>query len=63
MKFSVNSMSLEDNAPWYLLKICHQKFQHGWLFYMLEIVWTSGTLAQNIRKWQAVNMLMNPQIP
>lgn len=31
---------------------------------MLEIVWTSGTLAQNINKWQPVmNMLMNLQIP
>jgi len=32
MKLSMNSMSLEDTAQWYLLKICHKKYQHGWLF-------------------------------
>jgi len=31
---------------------------------MSEIVWTSGILAQNIKKWQSVmNMVMNLQVP
>jgi len=33
-------------------------------FDMSEIVWTSGILAQNIKKWQSVmNMVMNLQVP
>jgi hypothetical protein len=47
-----------------LIKNLSSKISTWMAFDMSEIVWTSGTLAQNIKKWQSImNMVMNLQVP